>query len=117
MASGDARASPLQVRLEVGTDGQISAAYAEAPGHRLQLPLELKPALKAEYFDVRRPAQFWSDALPALSGGNTAMLSFCRGAAVPSLLTLTCLPAVTVSFALLQSTANKPPPSSAMHVL
>ena len=41
------------MRLDVATDGHVQAAYAEAPGHRLPLPLQLSPALKAEYFDVR----------------------------------------------------------------
>jgi hypothetical protein len=45
--------APVQVRLDVATDGHVQAAYAEAPGHRLPLPLQLSPALKAEYFDVR----------------------------------------------------------------
>ena len=33
-------------------DGRIQAAFAEAPGHKLSVPLQLSPALKAEYFDV-----------------------------------------------------------------
>ena len=42
----------MQARLEVGTDGAVQAAYAEAPGHKMAVPLLLRPATKAEYFDV-----------------------------------------------------------------
>ena len=33
-------------------DGQVQVAFAEAPGHKLSVPLQLSPAVKAEYFDV-----------------------------------------------------------------
>ena len=46
------RAYIAQVRLDVAFDGQVQAAYAEAPGHKLSVPLQLSPAVKAEYFDV-----------------------------------------------------------------
>lgn len=37
----------------MGEGGEIKAAFAEVPVHRLPVPLVLKPAAKAEYFDVR----------------------------------------------------------------
>ena len=41
-----------QVRLDVDEEGVIQAAFADAPLQQLPVPLVLKPAGKAEYFDV-----------------------------------------------------------------
>lgn len=43
----------MQVRLDVDAGGSAQAAFAEAPGLKLPVPLVLQPAFKAEYFDVR----------------------------------------------------------------
>ncbi len=63
----------MQVRLDVEIDGQVQAAYAEAPGHKLSVPLQLSPAVKAEYFDVSPLCDITLSHLSRTHGINDAL--------------------------------------------